>query len=84
MLCNFDMIFFLIVALSADVAEQAVLRKNPPSMNGNNDSVRFLYFNHCNMAFKTTLHQCSLGHRRVLQCQPSSSTDVIKVSFFWQ
>lgn len=68
------------VALSADVAEQAVLRKSPTVLNAGNDaSVRFLYFNQWNMAFKSTLHQSSPGHRRVLQCQPSASNDVIKV-----
>ena len=70
-----------LAALSADVTEQAVLRKNPPSMNPNDTAVRFLYHNSWNMAMKSTLHQSSIGHRRVLQCQPSSSNDVIKVLY---
>lgn len=69
------------VSLSADVAEQAVLRKSPSAISAGNDaSVRFLYFNQWNMAFKSTLHQSSPGHRRVLLCQPSASNDVIKVA----
>ncbi len=68
-----------IVALSADVAEQAVLRKTPSSLNTGTDSIRFLYFNQWNMAFKSTLHQSIPGHRRVLQCQSSANNDVIKV-----
>lgn len=67
------------VALSADVAEQTVLRKTPSSLNIGTDSMRFLYFNQWNMAFKSTLHQSIPGHRRVLQCQPSANNDVIKV-----
>lgn len=68
------------VALSADLTEQAVLRKSPSALSAGSDaSVRFLYFNQWNMAFKSTLHQSSPGHRRVLQCQPSASNDVIKV-----
>nr|CAG4651078.1 EOG090X084E [Simocephalus serrulatus] len=66
-----------ILALSADVAEQALLRKTP-SLNIGTDSIRFLYFNQWNMAFKSTLHQSIPGHRRVLQCQPSANNDVIK------
>nr|CAG4649434.1 EOG090X084E [Scapholeberis mucronata] len=65
------------VALSADIAEQAVLRKTP-SLNIGTDSIRFLYFNQWNMAFKSTLHQSLSGHRRVLQCQTSASHDIIK------
>nr|CAG4643293.1 EOG090X084E [Ilyocryptus agilis] len=67
-----------VVTLSADVAEQAVFRKNPLLLNTGNDSVRFLYFNQWNMAFKSTLHQSSPGHRRVLQCLPCANSDVIK------
>lgn len=67
-----------ILALSADVAEQALIRKTP-SLNIGTDSIRFLYFNQWNMAFKSTLHQSIPGHRRVLQCQPSANNDVIKV-----
>lgn len=66
------------VALSADIAEQTVLRKTP-SLNIGTDSIRFLYFNQWNMAFKSTLHQTLPGHRRVLQCQSSANNDVIKV-----
>lgn len=72
----------MIVALSADVAEQAVLRKTPSSLNTGTDSIRFLYFNQWNMAFKSTLHQSIPGHRRVLQCQSSANNDVIKVLSF--
>ena len=51
-----------IVALSADVAEQALLRKTPSSLNTGTDSIRFLYFNQWNMAFKSTLHQSIPGN----------------------
>lgn len=67
-----------IVALSADVAEQALVRKTNSSLNTGTDSIRFLYFNQWNMAFKSTLHQSIPGHRRILQCQPSANNDVIK------
>lgn len=69
-----------IVAVSADVAEQAIVRKTASSLNMGTDSIRFLYFNQWNMAFKSTLHQSIPGHRRVLQCQPSANNDVIKVT----
>lgn len=69
-----------IVALSADVAEQALVRKTNSSLNTGTDSIRFLYFNQWNMAFKSTLHQSIPGHRRILQCQPSANNDVIKVT----
>lgn len=68
-----------IVSLSTDVAEQALVRKTNSSLNTGTDSIRFLYFNQWNMAFKSTLHQSIPGHRRILQCQPSANTDVIKV-----
>jgi hypothetical protein len=67
-------------SLATDVSEQTLLRKNPPSNNLNNESIRFLYFNSWNMAFKSTLHQNSHGLRRVLQCHPSSNLEVIKVT----
>jgi len=65
-------------AIGADVVEQSLLKRNPPSVNCINESVRFLYFNQLNMAFKSTLHQSCAGHRRVLHCQPPTNNDVIQ------
>nr|CAG4648001.1 EOG090X084E [Moina brachiata] len=66
-----------LTALSADLVEQAILRKTS-TLNMGTDSVRFMYFNQWNMAFKSTLHQSSPGHRRVLQCQLPTNNEIIK------
>jgi len=69
-----------LMALATDVSEQTVLRRNPPSSTLNYESLRFLYFNQWNRAFKSTLHQHS-GYQRVLQyCHSPSNLEVIKVS----
>jgi len=65
-------------ALAADVAEQSILKRNAPSLNYSNESIRFLYFNQMNMAFKSTLHQTCVGHRRVLHCQSAANNDIIQ------
>lgn len=65
-------------ALAADVVEQSILKRNTPSLNYSNDSIRFLYFNQMNMAFKSTLHQSCVGHRRVLHCQSAANNDIIQ------
>ena len=69
-------------ALAADVAEQSILKRNAPSLNYSNESIRFLYFNQMNMAFKSTLPQTCVGHRRVLHCQSAANNDIIQVYYF--
>nr|CAG4642915.1 EOG090X0I21 [Evadne anonyx] len=65
-------------ALAADIVEQSMLKRNAPSLSYSNESIKFLYFNEMNMAFKSTLHQSCAGHRRVLHCQSAANNDIIQ------
>lgn len=70
-----------LTSMATDVAEHTLMRKNPPSA-ACNDSIRFLYFNQWNMAFKSTLHQSCPNLRRILHCPSSANIDIIQVDIF--